>query len=158
MSVYCPFCTEEVPPLAKQCPGCGTVYDSYTIDYMTARGKEELPWQPKQRRRNIRVSLTLKVSYFSLQDFVNSYLFDLSTGGLFLKANEPLNPGVKLRLKIFLPDQEEPMEVLGQVMWVRKEEEVRDQAKQPPGMGIKFLNPSADNLKRIINILSQSLG
>ena len=49
------------------------------------------------------------------------------------------------------------MTVLGEVIWVRKEEEVSGKAKLPPGMGVKFLDPEVNDIKRIIRILSQTL-
>ena len=49
------------------------------------------------------------------------------------------------------------MEVLGKVIWSRAEEEVTPEGKQPPGMGVEFLNPSKEHIERVINVLSQTL-
>ena len=157
MSLYCPFCSEEIPSQAIGCRKCETIYDADTLKYLTARSSEQLQEQLSERRKGIRVSITIKVTYFSVQDFVKDYLFDLSAGGIFVRTREPANLGEKLQLQIFLPDKEKEMTVLGEIIWVRKEEEVSDKGKLPPGMGVRFLDPEVNDIKRIIRILSQTL-
>jgi uncharacterized protein (TIGR02266 family) len=157
MTLYCPFCSEEIPSQAIGCRKCETIYDADTLKYLTARSNDQLQGQLSERRKGIRVSMTIKVTYFSVQDFVKDYLFDLSAGGIFVRTHEPVDVGEKLQLQIFLPDKEKEMTVLGEVIWVRKEDDAKEKAKQPPGMGVRFLDPDVNDIKRIIRILSQTL-
>jgi len=112
---------------------------------------------PEERRENIRISKEFRVSYSTPESFGEDYIFNLSTGGLFIHSDSPLNAGEEVQLKVHLPDKEDAMEVLGKVIWSRAEEEVTPEGKQPPGMGVEFLNPSKEHIERVINVLSQTL-
>ena len=112
---------------------------------------------PDERREHIRVSKEFKVAYSTPESFGEDYIFNLSTGGLFIHSDSPLNEGEEVRLEIHLPDKEDAMEVLGKVMWSRAEEEVTPEGKQPPGMGVEFLDLSKEHIERIISVLSQTL-
>ncbi len=112
---------------------------------------------PDERREYIRVSKEFKVAYSTPEAFGEDYIFNLSTGGLFIHSDSPLNEGEEVRLEVHLPDKEDAMEVLGKVIWSRAEEEVTPEGKQPPGMGVEFLDLSKEHIERIISVLSQTL-
>jgi len=108
----------------------------------------------QKRREHIRIAQSFKVSYANPQAFINSYLFDISTGGIFIRTDSPLNRGETISLKIFLPDGEKEMEVLGEVVWSNKDKQVTPEKTFPPGMGVKFLKLSTENRIRLsLNIL-----
>lgn len=95
-----------------------------------------------------------RVAYSTSHAFRNSYLYDISMGGLFIESADPPNPGETIRVKIFLPDEEKEMDVLGEVVWSTRVERVTSERKYPPGMGVKFLNLSnEERIKISINIL-----
>jgi len=126
--------------------------------FESSKGKEKLDTEcPDERREYIRVSKKFKVAYSTPESFGEDYIFNLSTGGLFILSDSPLNEGEEVRLEVHLPDKEDAMEVLGKVIWSRAEEEVTPEGKQPPGMGVEFLNPSKEHIERVINVLSQTL-
>jgi hypothetical protein len=54
-----------------------------------------------------------------------------------------------------LPDAGTALEVLGEVIWSSKQGKKTSGKMLPPGMGVKFLNISTENIKRIISVLSQ---
>ena len=112
---------------------------------------------PDERREYIRVSKEFKVAYSTPEAFGEDYIFNLSTGGLFIHSDSPLNEGEEVHLRVHLPDKKDAMEVLGKVIWSRAEEEVTQEGKQPPGMGVEFLGLSKEHLERIISVLSQTL-
>ena len=156
MALFCPFCSEEIVPETRECPSCGYAYDSETLKFFRGVYEVEPEQYPDDRRRQLRITKKFKVSYRSPRAFVNSYLFNLSVGGLFVKTDEPMKPGERLSLKIFLPDKDDALEVVGEVIWSTKEEKVTPDKTFPPGMGVKFLNLSTEEIKRIISVLSQS--
>jgi type IV pilus assembly protein PilZ len=158
VNLYCPFCAEEIAVDTIECPSCGTVYDANSLKYLTAASQGTTTLHPPhERRRHLRARISLKVTYFSAKSFVSNYIFNLSAGGLFIKTKNPLSPGEKLKLKIFLPDKQKELELFSEVIWIRKEEQVTPKGTYPPGMGVKFLNPSTEDIKRIISVLSQSM-
>jgi len=112
---------------------------------------------PQERRQHIRVPKRFKVAYSTAEAFGEDYIFNLSRGGLFVQCDSPLTEGEEVRLEVHLPDKEDAMEVVGKVIWSRAEEEMTPEGKQPPGMGLEFLNLSKEHIERLINVLSQTL-
>lgn len=155
MALFCPFCSEEIEPEMNDCPSCGYAYDAETLKFFKGVYDVASDDYPDDRRRQHRITKKFKVSYQSAQSFVNSYLFNLSVGGLFIKTDVILEQGEKIHLKVFLPDKEDALEVMGEVMWCHGEEREISGKVFPPGMGVKFLDPSTENIKRIIKVLSQ---
>jgi uncharacterized protein (TIGR02266 family) len=126
--------------------------------FESIKRKEALDTEyPDERRKYIRVLKEFKVVYSTPEAFGEDYIFNLSTGGLFVHSDSPLNEGEEVRLEVHLPDKEGAMEVLGKVIWSRAEEEVTPEGKQPPGMGVEFQDLSKEHIERIINVLSQTL-
>lgn len=155
MALFCPFCSQEIAPEMNDCPSCGYAYDSETLKFFKSVYNVISEEYPDERRRQLRVTKKFKVSYGSAKAFVNSYLFNLSVGGLFIKTDAPLEQGSRIYLKVFLPDRGEPLEVVGEVMWSHKKEKEMSGKKFPPGMGVQFLDLSTGQIKRIISVLSQ---
>ena len=157
MNVVCPFCRKDIDSESTACPSCGHVYDSETLRFFVAAGEELSHEYPDERREHIRVPQEFKVSYSTPEAFGEDYIFNLSTGGLFIRADSLLEEGEEVWLEVHLPDEEDAMEILGKVIWTRAEEAVTEEGKQPPGMGVEFLNLSNDHIERIISVLSQTL-
>ena len=155
MKLFCPFCMKEITPDEIQCPSCGTTFGLGTLLLLRRLSKEAPPGHPHEQRKRARVPKTLKVSYPTPKGFVDNHISNLSVGGLFVKTSEPLNRGEKFNLKIFLPDNKKELELSSEVIWTNREERMTPEGKLPPGMGVKFLNPSNEDIERIINILSQ---
>ena len=157
MGLFCPSCFKEITPETTECQRCGYVFGPDTIDLLTDGIKEVLREDPDERRNHARVPRKFKVIFSNPKAFVNSYLFNISTGGLFVKTNEPPNQGEIINLKIILPDKKKGLEVLGEVIWFIREERVTAKGKFPPGMGVKFLNLSTQDKIRIsTNIIKYS--
>ncbi len=155
MALFCPFCSEEIAPEMNDCPSCGYAYDAETLKFFRSVYDVAAEEYLDDRRRQIRITKKFKVSYRSAKAFVNSYLFNLSVGGLFVKTDAPLEPGEKLYLQVFLPDGGDALEVMGEVTWSHEEEKEVSGKTFPPGMGVKFVDLSTDDIKRIISVLSQ---
>ena len=156
MKLHCPFCTKEITPETTQCPSCNTIYGSETLGFLRSLVKEALQEYPDEHRKQFRVPKTFKAAYSTSDAFINSYLSDISTGGLYIRTNDPLSAGESINLKIFLPDKKKELKVFGKVIWCIREDLVTPERKIPPGMGIKFLNLSKKDKERIISVLSQS--
>jgi len=158
MKLYCPYCTSEISPETNQCPSCCTRYGGDTRELVRMIFEKGDKGYENERRKQIRVQKTFKVSYSSPKHFVESYIDDLSLGGVFVVTSEPLGPGEKLDLKIDFLDKAEPMEIPCEVKWTRKKEELTPTGKRlPPGMGLKFAKLSKGNAGRLMDILNRSL-
>jgi len=156
MKIYCPYCTKEIKANEIVCPSCTTAYGEETL-VLTRRLVEESVQKsdPRLFRKYDRVPKKFKVTYTSPKAFVDSYLFDIGKGGVFIKTNNPLKRGEKISLKISLPDGKKELEVLGQVAWSSEKKHRTLLGKYPPGMGITFLNISVEDKERIQQVLKQ---
>ncbi len=71
---------------------------------------------------------------------------NISVGGMFLITSDPLPEKTKIALQFRLPDDEEKIQVLAEVVWCREKDE---RPGLPPGMGIKFLKISDKDREKI---------
>ena len=156
MKPHCPYCTEDITFDEIRCPSCGVTFGLDTLILVKMLVREATMEYPGGERKQYRVLKTVKVTYSSPNALVNSYLSNIGEGGIFIQTKEPLNRREKINLKIFLPDDKEGLEALGEVAWSNKEERVTPKKTFPSGMGIKFLKLSREDKERIIGVLSQS--
>ena len=71
---------------------------------------------------------------------------NVSAGGIFLITQEPYQIGTKLRIKFNLPDDPQPIETEGEVVWQRGE---RENSDRQPGMGVQFMKIAESDRGRI---------
>lgn len=103
-------------------------------------------------RTDMRMQKTLSLTYKDDQAFINAYASNISTGGLFIKTEKPLRLGDQFLLRLQLPALPEPLKVSCEVAWVKGATEAT--AKEPAGMGIKFIEMSKGDRE----VLKQYLG
>ena len=48
-----------------------------------------------EKRNTPRVPLSIEVTYEFGDEFIFSYLFDISGGGVFIQTEKPLDPGIE---------------------------------------------------------------
>jgi uncharacterized protein (TIGR02266 family) len=157
MSLYCPFCTKDIKIEMAQCPTCGKSFGTETRKFIRTLVEEMPREQPGERRKSARVHKTFKIVYRSPKAFVNHYLSDISTGGLFIKTGTPLDVGETFNLKLFLPNGGKELHVACEVVWIHTEGAETANGKHPSGMGVKFLHLSSEGQEKIRSVLSNSL-
>ena len=91
-------------------------------------------------RSESRIPTALSLVFKDRQNFVRAYTADVSTGGLFIKTENPLPPGHQFQLKLQVPGVSEALEIKCEVLWARKRES--STPEKPPGMGVKFIEIS----------------
>ncbi len=100
------------------------------------------------RRGEIRVALTFKVSFSSLDDFVIAYTANISRGGMLVRTDELLPVGAVVKLSLELPDDETMFEAIARVAHL--EGRPGDETHDPAGMGLEFVHvggaPLADRI------------
>jgi len=157
LKFFCPYCTYEIKPDTAQCPQCGYVYGPETLDVLTSSAQKPRQSHPDERRKHVRAHKTFKIAYATSGSFIKNYLSDIGTGGLFIKTDSPKNVGEEFNLKISLPNEERELEVTCEVIWAYREERMTAERCYPPGMGLKFLDPSSEAIEMIIKTLSQEI-
>ncbi len=98
------------------------------------------------RRWQGRVSLEVELTWSGDNTFFTGFSNDISQGGVFIAAAEGEPPARHLALNLHLPDGEPPIEVAGEVRWVRQE--AREHIG-PRGFGVRFEELDAGQRRRI---------
>lgn len=98
-------------------------------------------------RTEPRVMKSLSVSFKDKQSFLMAYTSNISTGGLFVKTNSPLEQNEQFLLKLQLADFPQPLKLKSQVVWANKDTSGAD--KRPVGMGVKFIDAAGSDLQTL---------
>lgn len=85
----------------------------------------------EEQRAGQRPAVELKVEYERMNTFFYDYTKNISRGGTFVRTDRPLEVGTRFDFKLSIPALAEPLELTGEVRWVRHEGEA--------GMGIQFV-------------------
>jgi hypothetical protein len=91
-----------------------------------------------------RIPIEFQVDYIHAGDYVLSFSKNISLGGMFLCAPDPLEPGSKLKL-VFPVEEYYQAEVMAVVVWVNRSPKV-----ERIGMGVQFMSPLSADLKKSI--------
>ena len=83
------------------------------------------------QRDGQRSPVELKVEYQRMNTFFYDYTKNISRGGTFVRTERPLDVGTRFDFKLSIPALDEPLALVGEVRWVRREGEA--------GMGIQFI-------------------
>ncbi len=104
-------------------------------------------------RRDKRAPVSLKVRFksASIDEFIEQYSFDMSSGGLFIKSKSPLEVGTLLKFELQLKDESQFVQGVGRVVWTREAVDADDD--RPPGMGIKFIKMSEGSQQTVQRIV-----
>lgn len=92
------------------------------------------------RRQDNRSAIELKVEYQRLNSFFYDYTRNISRGGTFIRTRRPLEVGTVFLFKLVIPTLARPLELRGEVRWIRHEHDPVEDGESPdPGMGIRFV-------------------
>src|SRR5579883_1121933 len=105
------------------------------------------PSDGNDRRADVRAPIELKVEYKKLNTFFADYTKNICKGGTFIKTKKPLDVGTIFLFQLGVPKLKEPIEIRGEVKWVKREGEPSPPGvpeDHEPGMGIRFIYETAD--------------
>ncbi len=141
------------PELAEKCreAGCDAVlFKPIKHDEFLTTVRRYVPLDVRSGKR---LKAQLRVSYGKEpQKVLSEYSVDLSTGGLYLKTDFPLNVDESLTLRLTLPDLQRMVTCSARVAWVNDKESPR-KPEFPPGMGVQFVDMSLEDVKSIRRFL-----
>ena len=110
------------------------------------------------RRKDVRVPTNIEVDYASENTFLFAYITDISSMGIFIKTDKPLEVGAPLQLRFTAPadvqqrmDDEPtgPLDLQGEVVWNTK----ASQNRGHPGMGVKFTSLEPAQRSRLLDLV-----
>jgi len=127
--------------------GIGEVTGSIPVpSFFTGENMEE-------RRKFVRLDAAVKIRYKVLmptENIGNSNSRDLSAGGVKVEVTESIKPNTVLWMEIALPNEADPLQAKGEVVWQEKistTENIRYE------MGIKFLEMDLNDRNRLSKYL-----
>ncbi len=86
------------------------------------------------------------VAYRTVDGFMTDWAVNISKGGLFVNTRTPLDVGAEVKLILQLPDGNASFDLMGRVNWVNP---AGGEGNAAPGMGIEFLDVSAETRERL---------
>jgi uncharacterized protein (TIGR02266 family) len=96
-----------------------------------------------------RLKSQMRVYYGQSQDAIlTGFSIDLSTGGLFLTTNFPLETDESLSLIFSLPDSDRSISCKARVAWTNPEHSPR-KPELPAGVGVQFVDMSLEDMKTL---------
>jgi len=91
------------------------------------------------RRDLLRVDAKVEVEYKSFDQFYKEYTKNISKGGIFIKTENILRPQDVLEISLIVPNREQPLKVVGEIVHVITAAEA-EQHSWDPGMGVQFVD------------------
>lgn len=90
-----------------------------------------------ERRQTFRTEAEIKITYRTEKKATRGYIGNLSTGGLFILADPPLDVGEQIEVTFFLPKSEVIINARAEICWKRESDPNDETVKA--GMGVKFI-------------------
>jgi type IV pilus assembly protein PilZ len=102
-----------------------------------------------ERRRHERYRVHVQVEYGSGDNFLFSYLTNISEMGIFIRSDAPLPVGTELLLR-FGTGAGDRFELEGQVVWINP---VKPHGNINPGMGVRFRQLTPELRERVVDLV-----
>src|SRR5579859_5743033 len=137
--------TTEQNSAAGPLPGGGTLVASVVV--RKEPGDAVAADWPAERRAKPRFSVALSVTLFGDHNFYTGMTENVSEGGLFIRTQNVLPIGTRVKVEFTLPTAQSPLTIIGVVRWTRSPDAMREEynnfgsvenASSNPGMGIQF--------------------
>lgn len=105
---------------------------------------------PSNRRTFERFSTSISVDYSNGDNFLFSYIQNISEMGIFVRSEDPLPIGARLTLRFAPKDGPEKLELEGEVVWINP---VRIGDNPNPGMGVRFISLEPGEREAVVELV-----
>jgi hypothetical protein len=102
--------------------------------------REQGPTDRLEKRKLFRFPVQLPVKIGHKED-LSSICTNLSTDGASIETSQPLNVSEKLAVSVMIAPKEEPLRMVGKVVWKRETEAVDTESRKVQEVGVRFLRP-----------------
>jgi len=98
------------------------------------------------KREFPRATCEIRAEYRSAENFIESYMRQVSQGGLFIEQDDPAPMGAEIDLSFNLPGDSHLIKAKGKVVWrmINPKHDIFEK-----GVGVKFLEISDADRKKI---------
>jgi len=107
------------------------------------------------RRSSVRVKARLKVRFKNAESFINEYTHNISKGGLFIRTQKPCQINDKVEVILILPETNEEIKALGEVIHIVPPEKANEQT--PAGMGLQLLELKDEDRAKIEEFIKKKI-
>lgn len=104
----------------------------------------------KNRREHDRWDTDLSVDWSSGENFLFSYITNISEMGIFIRTDDPPAVGTSLKLRFAIAG-EAPLELSGVVAWINPLRPGGENLN--PGMGVRFDALTAEQRERVVALV-----
>jgi uncharacterized protein (TIGR02266 family) len=113
--------------------------------FCSMHGQHSREWLMGIERRIMpRIATSIEIAYGTSGVFMNSLMMNLSSGGIFIKTDQPFPIDTALEMRMQLPGDPESMHINGRVVWTKPESHAF-----PAGMGIQFIDMPLEYFEKI---------
>jgi type IV pilus assembly protein PilZ len=102
------------------------------------------------RRQHARFDAETSVDWSSGDNFLFSYITNISEMGIFIRSDDPPIVGTTLRLR-FAIEGEDSLELEGEVVWINPLRPLGENLN--PGMGVRFTQLSPEQRERVVDLV-----
>jgi hypothetical protein len=103
--------------------------------------REQLSSDRFEKRRIPRFPVQLPADIGSEESDTSTICTNLSSEGLSMETARPLTVGERIAVRVVISPQEQPLRMLGQVIWKREIGAVDTSERQVHEVGVRFLKP-----------------
>lgn len=104
-----------------------------------------------ERRTHQRTTFIADIGFSSDSNFYTGFTRDISEGGVFVATYNVFPVGTVMELELQVPDTGAPIQVKGEVRWSA---EANEDSDGHPGVGLRFLDLSEADRRRIDRFVS----
>jgi len=106
------------------------------------------------KRELLRIQAEIEIHFKSFDQFYKEYTANISKGGLFIKTKNPLPPQSVIEVKLFLPDEKNPVSAVGEVVHTITPEFAREKGWDS-GIGVQLIDFEETVQKRLEKYIHQ---
>ncbi len=114
--------------------------------------KRDITHRVLDRRTSTRYRVKMQVDYCSGENFLYSYIDNISEVGIFIATTSPLLPGTPIKLRFSPQGETRSFEVNGEVVWINPYHP--DGENINPGMGIRFVGLTEEQKHKIQELIT----
>lgn len=110
----------------------------------------------KYERKSERKKVSIPLSITPVHIFTESQIVNISKGGVFINTPRPLPTDTDIEIEFVLPRVSKKVRAKGKVKWaIEKVDRPDGRPGIVPGMGIKFIKISKEDLKKISSYMKK---
>ena len=100
-----------------------------------------------EKRKSLRFPVQLPVDFGRIDYYMSSLCSNISRSGLYIETSEVVDVGNKVTLFITFPHRDEPLKLLGKVMWKRHTPALDLNNNTLAGLGIQFIGEFPEGVR-----------